>query len=310
MDINLFIKIRNGLSLKKRRVLNLGFSLNVTKKYRENHKVLTRNINRSSETKIAVVVHLFYEESWDVIQKNLKNLNKPFDLFISIPSRTFKVIDKIQKDYPLVYIYETPNRGRDVLPFIKILPVIREKGYLYILKIHSKKSTHRIDGNEWMNGMLESLLPNNKQIFNKLINVLDKKDTGLIGPSGQYIQLTVNFEANGVLMTEILKLIYHNKVTVFNVLQSNRTDYGFFAGTMFWARIDSLDKIVNHNFGVYKFNSEAGQIDGTLAHAFERVFCLIPEIDGKHMYEISPDNIMKINYKTNNIPDWSDVYIG
>lgn len=39
------------------------------------------------------------------------------------------------------------------------------------------------------------------------------------------------------------------------------------------------------------FESEAGQIDGTMAHALERALSIIPAIDGRKLYQSSGDGV-------------------
>jgi lipopolysaccharide biosynthesis protein len=46
----------------------------------------------------------------------------------------------------------------------------------------------------------------------------------------------------------------------------------FVAGTMFWFKFDAMKNIAETEWTENEFGPELGQIDGTLAHAFERVF--------------------------------------
>jgi lipopolysaccharide biosynthesis protein len=43
---------------------------------------------------------------------------------------------------------------------------------------------------------------------------------------------------------------------------------------MFWVRLKALRPMLDANFDEWEFEPEAGQIDGTFAHAIERVFAL------------------------------------
>lgn len=265
---------------------------------------------RQKNTLTAVVVHLYYSESWQDISRKLKFLSEfPFDLFISLPAKNSKFKNTILKDFPKAFIYESPNRGRDVLPFMSIAENLYKKGYIHVLKVHSKKSTHRTDGSEWMNNMLNSLIPENPKVQKQLMQTLEKPHTAIIGPKGQYVSLIVNFEANGVHMTKIVRKIYSNQIA-HKALQIDRQLYGFFAGTMFWLNLESISSLFRYASIVRKFEREEGQIDATLAHALERLICVVPEIEGKKIYEVGSDRVSQIENASGVVPDWSNIYIG
>ena len=48
-------------------------------------------------------------------------------------------------------IITSDNRGRDIRPFIKVLSSIYSEGFGNICKLHTKKSLHREDGQNWRN---------------------------------------------------------------------------------------------------------------------------------------------------------------
>lgn len=300
-------KLKNKIKHKFISVMDLPERKVIKKRYKSNSKII-RQVSRAPGAKIAVVLHLYYPESWGFFKQTIKEIDRPFDLFITLPAHEQSFTADLKKDYPGAHIVTTPNRGRDVLPFLGIANELKKLGYEYVLKLHSKKSTHRTDGQDWLADMARKLIPRDKKIQKKLLDVLADPSSAIVGPEGQYLSLRVNFEANGTHMTDILSSIYSTKVA-HKVLQTERNEHGFFAGTMFWARLDGLLPILNRNYTVSKFEKESGQIDATFAHALERVFCLVPQIEKKDIYEIGPRGIKKIDYKTTNIPDWSDVYI-
>jgi lipopolysaccharide biosynthesis protein len=48
----------------------------------------------------------------------------------------------------------------------------------------------------------------------------------------------------------------------------------FIAGSMFWARLAALRPLLDAQLDEWEFEPEAGQVDGTFAHAIERVVLL------------------------------------
>lgn len=306
---NLSNRVKNKLKTIKRPSLKHEFaSYKIDQQYTNirRHIALLKHGNK---VEIACVIHLYYVESWVFLKKKLNQIKAfDYDLFVSLPAHNAKFKEQILKDFPDAFVYESPNRGRDVLPFISIAEVLYTSGYSSVLKIHSKKSTHRTDGGDWFKDMVNSLVPESKTLQKKIVDTLSKPDTGVIGPKDQYTSLTVNFDANGSHMTNIVNRLY-SKEDAYTTLQVDRSDFGFFAGTMFWLRLDSarpLLKLVNAR----KFESEAGQIDATFAHALERLLCVIPEMESKNIFELKEKSIEPVAYDSGVVPDWSSVYIG
>jgi lipopolysaccharide biosynthesis protein len=306
----LYKMISEGKS-RSRHILKLRFKdAAETRKIKKHYadEIDLTQFSRRDGVKIAVVLHLFYAESWWMFKAALKNLQEPYDLFVSLPEHNIAFAERIKENYKNAFVFVTPNRGRDVLPFVKIASELDRLGYTTVLKLHSKKSPHRKDGAKWFKTLLSNLLPANKKVMDQLMSTLQNEDTGIVGPKGQYISLMVNFPPNGPRIAEALSNIYSPKIT--DKLIRARRQHGFFAGTMFWARLDAIRPILDRQFNVHRFDPERGQIDATFAHALERVFCLVPQIEKKNLYEIGSRGVKKIPYKTDNIPDWSAVYIG
>lgn len=261
---------------------------------------------KKEDVDCAVIVHLYYLESWEDIKKAISRINA-FDLVVTIPKKNKEFIPTILKVNSNAKIIIVPNRGRDVLSFVALAPILKKAGYNYVLKIHSKKSTHRTDGSVWLNDMLKKLIPDNEGLEN-IKTLIKKQDSAIIGPAGHYISLKVNFEPNRHYLLYSLKK-YYGKAKAEKIIK-NKNSYGFFAGTMFWANLNNLKTITSTGYTPRHFDIEKGQIDATLAHALERLFCVVPEIELKKIYEIDEGIIKEVKYKTNNVPDWSDVYIG
>ena len=71
---------------------------------------------------------------------------------------------------------------------------------------------------------------------------------------------------------------------------------------MFWCRTDALRKLLELDLQFSDFDDEAGQIDGTLAHAMERAFLYAVEAQGYTWAKVSrrdlyplPHTLLPIN---------------
>lgn len=260
------------------------------------------DIATSPNTKLAVVLHLYYPDLWPAIKVKLKNINVPFDLFVSVQEQHKDVVlDKVNKFHKVTNITVVPNRGRDVLPFMLLAKRIsEEKQYEYLLKLHSKKSTHRDDGSVWLDSLMSELIPSD---ISKIIATLEESDTGVIGPADHVVSLSRYMGANRDRIGTILESV-SNKSTVKQMLENPRK-YPYFGGTMFWCRIDFLLPLLQSSMKPSDFESERGQLDGTAAHALERIFGkLLHAVSNKKMYVVAdgavnelPEKSYHISYK-------------
>ena len=60
----------------------------------------------------------------------------------------------------------------------------------------------------------------------------------------------------------------------------------FPAGTMFWARTKSISELFDLQLDKKDFPEEKGQVDGTIAHAIERLFGIIPAKKGYKVIQV------------------------
>ena len=254
---------------------------------------------------IAVVVHLFYTDNWPLFSRKLALLpHDKFDLYITMPKVNSYFIKTIQADYPDARIIFSPNRGRDVLPFMKTYQYIEQNGYKTILKFHSKKSTHWDGGQDWLETTLDQIIPDDKKVLKKIVEATEKANFGILGPADMYYPLTINLPANRNHVNGIINELFDQKMSI-DITQTKRKDYGFFGGTMFWVNVESIKSLSRYSKAEY-FEEEAGQIDGTIAHALERVFAVLPELEKKDVYQSDGKSVAKRPYASDNIPEWSE----
>jgi len=286
------ILIQKSINFVERELYNIRNKKAETEPY-----FIEKIINHKKTSDYAVILHLYYTKGWEtVFVPKLKRLNKElkFDLFITMPKANKEFIITIQDNFPAANILIVPNTGRDVLPFIKTAFLLSNLGYVKALKIHSKKSKHRDNvsneiesGADWLQKTLNELIPDDNVALEKLLKMIKKPSTGMIGPKSYHYPIKMYLKNNIKLIERILESTEKN---YFEGLIADKLDnIGFFAGTMFWVDIDSI----KHTFKISasNFPKEKGQTDGTIAHALERVFYLLQLTNKYDVYSSSSKSI-------------------
>lgn len=246
---------------------------------------------KKTDKKLAVVVHLFYEDLWNEIAERLSLIDEPFDLFVTLGEHNKDFEPVTKNDNVCVYKYVLPNRGRDVLPFLFIAKRIQAAGYEYFLKLHSKKSKHRTDGSSWFGDVLEGLMPDSKTIGD-ICELLEDTSTGIIGPSKHLVSLKRHMGSNKLQVRDLLTRSFGRDIA--NKVVGQPEMYPYVGGTMFWARTDSIEPLTRLQLMPDDFASEQGQIDGTIAHAIERYFGAIVKLQSKNMYLVDNTGLVQV----------------
>lgn len=258
----------------------------VLRKYTEDS---TKKAKRTP--RLAVVVHLYYPDTWPQIQVALNKIGLPFDIHISLMDRDRDIVLDLPKGARGMYRYIVPNRGRDVLPFIYILNKIQDD-YKYILKLHSKGTRHYTDGSRWLDQLLSGLLPSRKAV-DSVIRTLQNSETGVVAPSEHIVSLKRHMGSNEPLVNDLATRCFGELVA--KEILKKREFYPFPAGTMFWARMDTLRPLADLYLLPDDFQSEHKQLDGTLAHAVERFIGILAQSNGKKMYEIKMNEVHDVS---------------
>ncbi|MBC7405505.1 MAG: glycosyltransferase [Cytophaga sp.] len=248
----------------------------------KNEKKKEELIKNSNPEKIAVVAHFYYSDIWIEIAKRLKIISKKFDLFVTVPTEKLNEASSIVlNDFPNARIYSGPNLGMDIIPFLTLVPILDNEGYLAICKIQTKKG----DGNLsviWRDLMLDTLVGSG-QNFNAAIDAFRQNESlCLLGPAALYLSSQRLMYDNADNISKLLQIIYKEELA--------EKEWGFFAGTMFWARVDILKKLAQHaNFGHKDLDSEYKK-DGKFEHALERLFGLLPHLHNGKIGLLQPKN--------------------
>jgi lipopolysaccharide biosynthesis protein len=219
----------------------------------------------------AIVVHVFYLDRFEAIASRLAIYSGDCDLYITLPPLScHKKVARIRQLFPEARFFVTENRGRDVFPFLSLIQLLKllKINYREICKLHTKKSPHRRDGAAWLDEMLQCLLPVDGVVK---IRSLMTSQVGMLIPQGHAINLREFMGGNEGLLDLILDRHQARDV--------KRSDSYFASGTLFWIRSEVLDYL-NFDEAIHNFDYERGQVDGTLAHAWERSMTLIVQARG------------------------------
>lgn len=240
------------------------------------------NLRVNHNSKVAVVVHLYYIDLWTEIASYLELFPESFDLFVSLVDAVDLrfVSQDILNIYPLANIFLCENRGRDVAPFITLLNSGLLDPYDAVCKIHTKRSKHSQFGDEWRKDCFDRLM-GNKNSIERYIHCIRNSNVGLIGPVGY-------------LIADHQPLTKTNKEFILQIIERLKivNSFGcFFAGTMFWLKPSALKPIVELGLTLNDFEVESGQLDSTLAHGLERVFALVVMNQGYLVSDTDEPNV-------------------
>ena len=219
----------------------------------------------STKSIFTCILHAFYADIAIALIHKLASLEINFRLIITTNSEEKKLI--IQKYCESIRInsefYICENRGRDILPFLMVAREV-ELEDIPILHLHTKKSPHNTQLRDWGEYLFDSLAGNLPRTLS-CIDLINNTNIGLIfSEYHDQVKDQINWGYD-----------YDHASYLANLLkiQLNKDDFLVFpAGSMFWIHKSILKYLADIPWKSEKFEKEKGQIDGTLAHAFERMF--------------------------------------
>jgi len=224
------------------------------------------NRNSSKNQRLAIIIHAFYIDVFEEIISYLKNVYTEFKLFVTCTKENeAKVRSLIEKNEFSYFILTLENRGRDIRPFMKIIDFAISENYSILLKIHTKKSKHRLDGKVWRKDIYQKLL-SGCTIRNSMQKFELDADVGMIGPKGHIVPMSYYLGSNKEYLTQISLRM--------GIYLEDMMRETFVAGSMFFARTKAILPLLNISIDDNEYKDEDGQVDGTLAHAIERAFSL------------------------------------
>jgi lipopolysaccharide biosynthesis protein len=221
------------------------------------------------------VIHVWYVDLLEEILSALRATGVAWRIVITTPfEREAAVRAQLHQLGIEAEVHAAENRGRDILPFLRVANRLIDEGVEVVLKLHTKRSEHRQDGSTWRQELLQRLAsPDRGQAIAEAFQT--DPTLGLVAPEGHVQPLSFYWGANEEAVEHLCRLA--------GIGPPEAESDHFIAGSMFWARLEALRPLLDAHPAEWEFEPEQGQVDGTFAHAVERVVQLCAQAAGYRM---------------------------
>ncbi len=246
---------------------------------------LSKQLKTTTQS-IGIHIHVFNIEQIDQFLNRLYKTPFLFDLMISVCSNAHKEIistvftTSILPKMRNLYIKILPNRGRDMAPlFVGFKD--EQKKYDLVCHLHTKKSSHFGWGNEWTDYLIENLI--SEESLDNIVQLFeDDNNLGIVFPPiyEGILKFWVENSFSHLGLDDLLDLCDHLLKKMHIEKKLDKNSVFFSVGNMFWYRPTSLKPIFNLNLEYEDFPKEPIGVDGTIAHALERLHSIVAESEG------------------------------
>lgn len=223
---------------------------------------------------IAVSAHVFFPEFIPILLQKLESWPHGTNVYLTCSnSEIFLELEKKLDDLKFnVVLRQTPNVGRNFAPLLVEFSQDLLK-YDFFVHVHSKRTTHGAKGlgTTWASRSYD-LLGNFAYVKRILSEMNVNPQIGVAFADAADLLRGINFRW-GKSKVAGANLFRKLKMTDSKLLQG---PISFPAGGMFLARTESVKELLELNWSYEAFSRESGQKDGTLQHAIERLFGILP----------------------------------
>lgn len=236
-----------------------------------------------TQPRVAVVVHAYFTDLLPQLIDSLRTIPVPFDLIVTNATDEPLPLDLSALDRVVnSVVLDVANQGRDILPLIEVVNADLLEPYELVLKVHTKKSSWREshetlggDGAAWRDSFLTDLVGTEDQVRGILSAFAADPTLGLV---------TAN---DSILGSDYWGSDEENTAALLRRLELELVPDAlrFAAGSMYWVRGFVLQGLRSLDLVAEDFEEEAGQIDGTTAHAVERAIGILTREAGYRLAE-------------------------
>ena len=236
----------------------------------------------NTNLKLAIHLHLYNLNLYNEILSYLKDFPFEFDLIVTTDNDDKRCIaekifnNNFIKNLKNTYIIITPNRGRDVAPWLIHTRDFQEKYDLWC-HIHSKESPHFDFSKRWRNYLFKNLISKEAVLDIVCLFEHDKK-LGIVQSEPFPPLKSFIFDFNIPLVGETVESsIIDSLLIKMRMGHLSRLDLKYSLGTMFWYRGSALKPLFDLGLRIEDFPEEPIGVGGTIAHAIERLPPIVSE---------------------------------
>ena len=221
-----------------------------------------------------ICLHIYYDHLAPEIFDRLQRIGANYSLVVTSPALSKTVEASIRHSTADGNMCLSKIVAATSDRFCSALPHVKSE---LLCKVHTKGDDPKW-GSAWRNTCLDALIGSAER-FDNVINAFkaDRK-LAIVGPALVYKSAKYLMFDNQPMLT---KVAAHLDINL-------PDDWGFFAGTMFWARHSMLKPIMRIE-RAFTFDAESGARDGQLAHALERTFGLLAAVGGSRIGTLSTE---------------------
>ncbi len=254
----------------------------------------------SDPCRVAVVIHCFYADLLEELIGHLTTIPVPFDLFITNASGQELGIPSDLTHLRHCLVVEVENHGRDIFPTLQLINSGILDPYELILKLHTKKSPWREEhtelagsGSAWKDQFLNDLVGSRESVTSILNAFAADASLGVLTATDSIVGSEF-WGGDKRIVEQLARRIE---------LESSFDDLEFASGSMYWCRGFILQGLRSLNLQAADFDDEAGQVDGTTAHAIERLIGILTKEAGLRtkepswIYALESEGINKNGYE-------------
>lgn len=228
---------------------------------------------------IGVFLHLFHPEAAPIFSEALQRIRVPYRLYIS--AQTEAKAGQIRATFPDAEIRITPSCGADIYPRLFLFADAYDRHDI-VLQLHCMNARNSDHLPDWLTHIIDSLLPNPRQVNRILSLFQDVDNIGMVAPVIVRSALsTTQWGTTYQVGREIARRLGQNDPPHDDRLR-------FPAGRMFWARSRAILPLIRLGLTPEDFPAETGQLDGNLVAALERMLGVTCAHEGFQQLFICP----------------------